>query len=226
MLDKCCAKSDKNIIEPITALNNIINGWKVKVDSGKKYGMVISRLIEAEINENKRMYNKYVHDTFHAFVQNKKKLVINIAKVARNVKDESLQEVVFTKLEGTPQDSETNRRLREDTDFTNVLNPQFMQAFKQVKDIRLNLIGFDVEERLSESVEYDFSLIALLSIITSSNIQTMVLETGWDWNKTWLYSLWVSSASAEIRQRYEDEGFSIGKPDGTIRLVIKRIGRV
>ena len=58
-----------------------------KADATKKYGELISKLIDAEITRINNGIDDYVIDTFHAFVKSKKKIVIDVVSLMSQVDD-------------------------------------------------------------------------------------------------------------------------------------------
>ena len=204
-----------SVSEAITAFDACISG-QTKIrnnDASQKYGVVIAKLIEAELTGNYDGIDDYIIKTFHAFTEGRKKIEIKIPDLVDAINDKKLLNNVIVDPEMIEfKNGETEFIRRSEMDNTNLLNPKLVKLFRNCEEIKMWM------NKYKENNIYTFSLMALLSIIQDSLIRRLELVIWWkefeDDGETkckelsWIDVLWQSS-SEEIVQKYKEKGFDI-----------------
>ena len=155
----------EKVIGAITALDNIIskkiNAANV-IPSDSGYVDLLSVLFVYIVSGKKeKKWNEYIFDTFHSFVQNKIQINIDIRKLAYNVKDEGLLNLIFYNLDIDNKDFENSSNL------INLIRPQIFKIFDNVQQITIR------------TEEYGFSLFGFLSLIENTKINKARISGDW-----------------------------------------------
>lgn len=194
------ANNFKDVIKPIRYFDKLFSGETTNMANAGDIA-IVTKLIEAQLNGTDKGSEDYVHELFRAFVQGKKRLWIDYDWIIKNSMFEGLREIMFHKLEKTVKEKLEKRKA---TDYTNILQPRFVQAFKQLEIIQL-LVSW-------QDCDYVISLKALLAFIKESGIKRVEL-LGTSGNVLYSDPFWMSkfwrASSEEITQWYNAEGLDI-----------------
>lgn len=174
----------------------------------KKYGKLISKLIDCETRGINHGIAQYIIDTFHLFVTNKRgNIWISITDLVKTVEDKKLLDNILispTVTEWNNGDSGFIRRSASDK--TNLFNPVLIKLFKNVKSITMQMSNIKDRQHV-----YTVSLMALLSIIhgsTVKHVRIMVSWSRWESAPSWLRVLWESH-SKELIEEYQSKQYQI-----------------
>ena len=201
-------KNYGDITKAITAFDACISGESdiPNTDATKEYGKALSKLITAELTGRNDGVDDYILKTFHALLQNKNKIEINVVKVMEYIQDKELLKCVLV----TPEISEwkygeSDLIRREETDRSNLFNPQLIQLCNNVERIDFYMNDYDNHDKI-----YTVSLIALLSIIEGTQIRKVIMRLYWKKEEgiSWMNSLW-DLHEQEIKTKYKGKGYNI-----------------
>lgn len=202
------------ITKAITAFDACVSGGAEipNTDPKKKYGKILSRLIEIETGATnvKEGFDDYVIKSFHTFVLNKNDLILMIGFVVQDVEDKQLlDKILISPKISKWEDGETEFIRREETDRTNLFQPGLIDIFSNVEDIDLYMNDF-----ADHTNNYTISLIALLSIIDGTQISRVMIVYYWtnEEGLSWIESLWQLHGES-IRTKYKAKGYSIAYED-------------
>ena len=201
-------KNYEDITKPITVFDACISGQVdiPSADPSKKYGKVITQLINAQITGEAAQIDQYIMDTFNSFIKHKKKIDIKVEYVIKKVKDKELVNNIINKGESTEyKHGKTDVIRRESKDMTNLINSKIIKMFTNVQEIEMT-----INEMFNNNNIYTISLIGLLSIIESTSIKRVEISMYWKKKAgiSWLSALWKSSSN-ELIQKYNNMGFDI-----------------
>ena len=181
-------------------------------DPDKKYGLVLKKLIDAEISGEKDGIDEYILKSFHAFTQKKKQLNINVSEVMKSIEDEHLIKNIFFGTEKIKWKSgKTEFVRRSETDKTNLFHSKLIQLFSNCVEINMmiNSNDFDLFDEGRDICPISF--IALLSIIEGTKVTKIHISIYWgrdDEGESWLDALWEGHGR-EIMRKYQETGYSI-----------------
>ena len=199
----------ERLITPITIFDACISDpFNLQFESGRKYGKIIAELIKDERANIRTEFAEYVWSSFQCFVANKTELNIHIGELVENVTDKQLLDMILYETEQRRWEPfNYGFKRREETDCTNLIKPQLLKLFKNVKTVCLWMSNF------KGNICWTVSLLALLNIIKSSAVEYLRIiefkEKTIKSNPTsWLYVLWKKHSN-EIINRYKDENFEI-----------------
>eukprot|EP01084_Bolivina_argentea_P297762 513035_1 len=210
--------TDKNFgifIKSLALLDGMINGAFVEFVDIKNINIsLLYRLVEfvlhREKGDNKIQFDDYIIESFNIFRQNKQEIFLDYYNLSRldNTKNTKMRDLIMNDFETHKGKEADTKYLREESDLSNVIKSDFFSIFSNVKTIRI-----------STQVEWTISLLALLNVIKSTNVENVIIKVcasrPRDNPTTWLKRLKLSSAFPSIVKKYNDAGFDIDLRDTT-----------
>ena len=179
----------QTLIGAMAALDNAMSGelgFGTTISESDEYGLKLGALFTYIVSGKKEMkWNDYVYDTFRCFVENKVKMMIMIEDIARSIQDEKFLNLICYRLDID------NKDIMSEKNMTNLIKPHIFEVFENVQEIRIH------------SAQYTFSLLAFLSLLINTNINTVVI-LGFGW----ISDLWTLH-SQEIVETFAAKNFSI-----------------
>eukprot|EP01084_Bolivina_argentea_P098392 176834_1 len=199
----------KDFIHTLCYLDFMLFSGGQKYDKIKKgHVKCIKHLINVAIgNESKEHYDPYVYSTFKCFVTNQKQMILNLPglKGANN----QIVDLVMHSLEETNLKTEDFDKLFpadhvfEEQEFTNLLHGRVFNVFKNIRNIFI-YSG-------NSSYFYKFSIFTLLTVIESTLVEKVVIQsgaTGGSESNSWLREYW-SLCGSHIKKQYKRKNFAV-----------------
>lgn len=194
------ANNFQDIIKPIRFLDKLFSAKEVDSANAGDMGVLI-QLLEAQMNGTFTGSSDYMHNLFRAFLQSKKELWFNYDYLMSEKDCQELVKIMFHEVERTEKQQPEKRK---ETDYTNLLQPRFIQLFKQLDHLKL-LVSF-------KECDFVISLMAVLSFIKETGIKRVEIlaENGKVLysDPSWMKKFWDTS-SEEIIQRYKAHSLNI-----------------
>ncbi len=181
----------QKIIYALVYLDMCITGGEVKDIKVSQHDiLVIKNLFSNILNETTTVtFDKYILDTFDAFIQHKKRVYLAFNRLEHANSD--IRDLLMNKMEKGID------KTRKEDDFTNLFHSQLLSIFKNVKVMRI-----------WTSTEYCLSMIGLLSLIQSSSLDKItVVSSGKD---NWIKKLW-NAEKETLEKQYETRMHRIKK---------------
>ena len=143
-------------------------------------------------NDDDKLTDDYVYDTFQCFVNNKQHIYVNYGNMTKK-EISRVRELIWNKME-------KDRTARSEFDETNLFKRELFQLFKFTKKLTLFYID-----------EYQISLWSLLSLIKETSLEQIILEYGF---KDYVLT-------SDLEKKYGDTGYDISKQGKNI-IISKR----
>lgn len=217
------SKNYEDIIKALTVFDACLSEVNniPKAPSTKKYGKLISKLINAEITGTDHGIDEYIMQIFHAFVRNKKKICVRIRNVVQQVEDQQMINNVIINPEMSKWNENDTKSCRR-TNRSNIIQPQIIELFANTK--QLDFILNDPREP-HENI-YTISVTDLIAIIESTSIEKVKMTIVWNQEEgeSWLKVL-DNLYGQELHDVCKEKGFTIKyEIGGTIeRLTISKL---
>ena len=154
-----------------------------QLNPGKNAKGVIYHLFKYKLGQNPEpKMDKYLYETFDAFVRNKEHIFINLEYLRRA--KESMYKLLMHSIEKGDE-------FKDDSDETNLIRPACATIFKKTKTLYI-VASF-----------YSFSLIGFLSVLQLSEWQKVTIAA------YWASKLWGSSKRVAIEKEYQSKNYKI-----------------
>ena len=162
--------------------------------------LIIKHLINDTLNRapTTTTLDKYVYATFAAFTQHKKICILDLPQLYDSADQRMRQLIVY------PMDQrEYNKgNKRDDKDFSNLFRSEIFGIFKNIKTliiITTNDTGFR---------SYSLSMTTLLSLISSSSLDQIIIKSVEYYGSNWINKLWRSDDEI-MKKEYAAKHYSI-----------------
>merc|ERR1712228_610173 len=162
-------------------------------------------IIEALMNQSlKKQTNvtlpSFICDCFQAFTQNKKQIIFDLYYL-NNYGDKRINNLLFHSLD--KRDVRYNKEIkREDDDQNNLVRLKLLSLFPNIKTLIIQ--STDVNGVYS----FSFSLMALLNVISQSNVNQIIIKSKEYTGYNWVKSLWKSDEQI-LKKEYAAKGYEI-----------------
>ena len=174
----------------------------VDVKPKKKYYLdFIKALIDFSLGRsNKPKFDPYIIDSFHSLRQHKRQLIFDLTKLSRI--DGNIRNLVLYSCEERDTEEDSTR---EFPDVTNLFRADLLSIFPNVEQVIIQTSG--------STSSYSLSMGNLLSIISSSSLNKIIVDSdcahhGLIQYGTWINTLWQSE-SAILKKAFAIKGFTI-----------------
>merc|ERR1712228_1046894 len=179
----------ESFIAPLYYLDAMLTGVLIGFKYPKNAKGVIEHLFKYVLGQNPQpKMDKYLYETFDAFVQNKEHIIIDSFSLQRAT--ESMCKLIMHSLVGRD-----DNKYKNDNDKTNLVRSELAAIFPKAKAVHI--------DAGSGTSQFSFSLIGFLSVLQISEWQKITIKG------TWLSDLWKSPKRAFIEKEYESKNYKI-----------------
>ena len=183
------AKNFGSIVRALCMLDNILSNTAM-IDIKQEDIDVLKHLINHYNENDDKIIDDYIYDTFDCFVKNKQEIYIRMFNLNQKVYS-SIRSIFWHPLEMGWW------KARSKEDKTNLFKKELFQIFKFTKKLTLNYNNY-----------YQISLWSLLSIIKTTSLEQIILKKGFE---DYIFS-------SDLRKEYIESGYEIisgtSKDDG------------
>ena len=182
----------------------ISGGIMYNVKAKKYYFDFMKALIDFSLGRsNKPKFDPYIIDSFQSLRQHKRQLVFDLWQLSQV--DENIRNLVLHSCESIVM-FDSNKFEREFDDFTNLFKAELLSIFPNIEQVIIRTAGVDGQS------SYPLSMSNLLSIISSSSLNKIVVDSWCDFlfgeQGTWINTLW-QSGQAHLENKFASSGFTI-----------------
>ena len=161
---------------PIILLDSMLSGavsYLDEISITAKQVSILKSLLSSMILQTEYEGTTYIYDTFKCFINNKRRLMIDIPALSRYCRDYDLLQLIFSNSVKSYDDADDADERMIDSSH-NLINPQILKIFRNVQS--LELICSDHYD----STYYPIPLLSLLSVIRTagSQIQRVLIRDG------------------------------------------------
>ena len=175
----------KDIIYALQYLDTMITGG---IQGGIKLSanhiLVIKTLFDNILGKmTKPTLDTYICDTFEAFRNNKKQIILHLYLLQRDANKEILDLIMY------PLEKGTNKKL------DNILRPEMFLIFTNIDTLIIDTV-----------ITHSISMICLLSLLDSYSVKKVIVKANGSTN--WIDSLWSSDREI-LTTQYEMKNYDI-----------------
>ena len=196
----------KQFVAVMSYFDAILTGARFPIKK-KGYFPYVQALMNLGLKKEQKVnFPRFICDCFEAFTKSKKQISLDMDRLYTHV-DKRFNDLLFYSI-----DRDNNKEIkRNDDDLCNVIRPQILYHFPNVK----SLIILSTSRRYS----FSFSLIAFLSVINGTSLDEIIIESqenhGYNWIKNWWQSdeELLKKAYAAANYQIEMEKIRVDKRD-------------
>lgn len=130
-----------------------------------------------------------------AFKENKKEIILDLRFLNTSRVNKKIRNLLFYPLERRRAKEESKR---ESTDFTNLFRSDLLKMFENAQSMIIQ----------SATGSYSMSMTNLLALISSSNLNKIIIKTRKNKGKNWIDALWKSEADI-LKKQYAEQNYNI-----------------